>query len=146
MSLNRNQERAVAVRLRMLEERLAIIVRLMDDDERGRLYRRDRAPYSAEQRARIDSVILEIRAEIAHVADTFGLASEEQDAARRIVGLLGITWEGLGDVRAGRLRGLGDVDPALPERLNPSVERLMDLVLDLQTIASRATDPHAGGQ
>ena len=137
MSLNRNQERAVAVRLRMLEERLAIMARLMDDDERGRLYRRDRAPYSAEQRARIEAVILEIRAEIAQIADTFGLASEQQDAVRRIVGLLGITWEGLGDVRTGRLRGLGDVDPALREQLNPSVERLMDLVLDLQGIASR---------
>ena len=75
MSLNRNQERAVAVRLRMLEERLAIMTRLMDEDERGRLYRRDRAPYSAEQRARIEAVIVEIRTEIAHVADTFGLAS-----------------------------------------------------------------------
>ena len=137
MSLNKNQERAVAVRLRMLEERLAIITRLMDDDERGRLYRRDRAPYSAEQRARIEAAIVEIRAEVAHVADTFGLASEEQDTARRIVGLLGITWEGLGDVRAGRLRGLGDVDPALREQLNPSIERLMDLVVDLQEIASR---------
>ena len=81
--------------------------------------------------------IVEIRAEVAHVADTFGLASEEQDAARRIVGLLGITWEGLGDVRAGRLRGLGDVDPALREQLNASIERLMDLVVDLQEIASR---------
>ena len=137
MSLNRNQDRAVAVRLRMLEERLAIITRLMDEDEGGRLYRRDRAPYSAAQRARIEAVTVEIRAEIAHVADTFGLASEEQDAARRIVGLLGITWEGLGDVRAGRLRGLGDVDPALREQLNPSIERLMALVLDLQEIASR---------
>ena len=137
MSLNRNQERAVAIRLRLLEERLAIIGRLMDQDERGRLYRRDRAPYSAKQRARMEALIVEIRAEIAHIADTFGLASEEQDAARRIVGLLGITWEGLGDVRTGRLRGLGDVDPALREQLNPSVERLMDLVLDLQGIASR---------
>ena len=137
MSLNKNQERAVAVRLRLLEERLATMARLMDDDERGRLYRRARAPYSAEQRARIEAVIVEIRAEIDHVADTFGLASEEQDAARRIVGLLGITWEGLGDVRTGRLRGLGDVDPALREQLNPSIERLMDLVLDLQEVASR---------
>ena len=53
MSLNRNQERAVAVRLRMLEERLAIIARLMDEDEGGLLYRRERAPYFAAQRARI---------------------------------------------------------------------------------------------
>ena len=82
--------------------------------------------------------MVEIRAEIAHVADTFGLASEEQDAARRIIGLLGITWEGLGDVRAGRLRGLGDVDPELQVLLNPSVERLMRLVLALQEAATGA--------
>ena len=136
MSLNQNQERAVAIRLRLLEERLAIIGRLMDQDERGRLYRRDRAPFSAEQRARMEALMVEIRAEIAHVADTFGLASEEQDAARRIIGLLGITWEGLGDVRAGRLRGLGDVDPELQVLLNPSVERLMQLVLALQETAT----------
>lgn len=137
MSLNRNQERAVAIRLRLLEERLAIIGRLMDEEERGRLYHRDRAPFSAEQRARMEALMVEIRAEIVDVADTFGLASEEQDAARRIIGLLGITWEGLGDVRTGRLRGFGDVNPELQVLLNPSVERLMQLVLALQKVATR---------
>ena len=81
--------------------------------------------------------MVEIRAEIAHMADTFGLASEEQDAARRIIGLLGITWEGLGDVRAGRLRGLGDVDSELQVLISPSVERLMQLVLAMQETATR---------
>jgi hypothetical protein len=138
MSLNPNLERAVAIRLRLLEERLAIVRHWMDEDEHGRLYRRDRAPFSAEQRARMEALIVEIRAEIARAADTFSLASEEQDAARRIVGLLGITWEGLGDIRAGRLGGRGDVEPGIHELLDPSVERLMQLVLELQKIASRA--------
>ena len=139
MNLNPGQERAVTIRLRLLEERLAIIGRLMDQDEHGRLYRRDRAPVSAEQRARMEALIVEIRVEIARVADTFHLASEEQDAARRIVGLLGITWESLGDIRAGRLGGRGDVDPGIHELLNPSVERLMQLVLALQETATRAS-------
>jgi hypothetical protein len=137
MSLNPNQERAVAIRLRLLEERLAIISRLMDESEYGRLYRRERAGFATEQRAAMEALIVETRAEIARVADAFGLESERQDAARRIVGLLGITWEGLGDVRAGRLGGLGSVDPELHELLGPSVERLMDLVFALQETASR---------
>lgn len=137
MSFNPSQKRAVAVRLRLLEERLAVIRRLMDQDELGRLYRRDRAQLSAEQRARMETLLAGIRAEIARVADTFDLAIEHQDAARRIAGLLGVTWEGLGDVRAGRLGGLGKVDPALRELLDPSVERLMQLVLELKEAASR---------
>ncbi len=138
MNLNPGQERAVTIRLRLLEERLATVRRLMDEDAFGRLYRRDRAPFSAEQRVRMEALIDEIRAEIARVADTFHLQSEEQDAARRISGLLGITWEGLGDVRVERLGGLGDVDPVLHDLLDPSVDRLMQLVLELKEDVTRA--------
>ncbi len=38
----------------------------------------------------------------------------------------------------GGIRDLGDVDPGLREQLNPSVERLMALVLELQEAAAQA--------
>lgn len=136
MTLNANQARAVAIRLRLLEERLALVRHLMDVNERGTLYRRDRAAFTPGQRARIEALMAEVQAEIASVTVSFGLPAEEQDAARRIVGLLAMTWQSLGDIRAGSLGAHGAVDPGLRQTLDPSVERLLELVLAMEKAAS----------
>lgn len=138
MSLNPNQLRAVSIRLRLLEERLEAMTDLMDGAGHGILYRRDRPRLTGEQRARIDSLVAQVRIEIALLAETFDLSSEEQDAAGKIVGLLAMTWQSLGDIRSERLAGHGEVDPGLRATLDPSVDRLLALVLALEKEASGA--------
>ena len=137
MSLNPNQLRAVSIRLRLLEERLATVRNLMDTEERGVLYHRNRPQFSVDQRGAMVSLLAEAHAEIALLAEAFHLPCEEQDSARKIVGLLAITWQNLGDIRAQGLAGHGDVDPGLHDTLDPSVERLMELILALEKAASR---------
>lgn len=138
MSLNQNQLRAVSIRLRLLEERLEAMTDLMERDARGVLFHRDRPRLTVEQRARIDSLVAQLRSEIALLAQTFDLPSEEQDAAGKIVGLLAMTWQSLGDIRSERLAGHGEVDPGLRATLDPSVDRLLALVLALEKEASGA--------
>jgi len=130
------QRRAVAARPRQLEERMAAARDLIDRDERGIMYRQDRPRVSAEQRARIDSLMAEVHAEIAILAETFRFASEVQDAARSMAGLLAITWQSLGEIRSTSLAGHGDIDRGLRDTLDPSVNRLMDLVLALEKEAA----------
>ncbi len=137
MRLSPNHERAVSIRLRVLEERLALVRYLMDVDEQGVLYRRDHAEFTPDQRTRIESLMATLHAEIAGLAEALRLRCEDQDAAGKIVGLLAMTWQSLGDIRARSLRGHGEVDPGLAERLDPAVERLMDLVLRLERAAAR---------
>jgi hypothetical protein len=132
--LGDSHARHITVTLRLLEERLAEIERLMVVNERGVLYTRV-ARFSPRQREKMTTLIAELRAAIQSVAEEFNLPREQQDPARRIRALLDITWESLGDMEFKRLGAYGDVDPELRERLDPWTERLTRLVLDLERTA-----------
>jgi len=134
--LSTGQARAVAIRLRLLEERLAAVRYLMEVDELGILYRRDRAAFGPDQRQAIDRLMAATRGEIAVLAELLDLQREEQDAVGTIVGTLAMSWQSLGDVRVAGLRGHGPVDPGLADLLDPPVERLMDLVLQMERVAA----------
>ena len=134
MGLNQNQERVVASTLRLLEERLAEIERLLTVNEEGILYRRV-ARFTPEQRTKIQALISELRTAITALAQTFHLTREEQDPARKMMGLLSVSWESLYDIHAHRLIGYGDVDPTLKETLDPAAQKLTRLVLELEDVA-----------
>ena len=60
-----------------------------------------------------------------------------------IVGRLAMSWETLGEVDARGMRACGEVDPAVPGILHPVMQRLMDLVLALETaVRPLARDRH----
>jgi hypothetical protein len=135
MTLNPNQERAVGVALRLLEERLARIEEVAGSDESGVLYRRVRPGWTDAERARFDAIAAELRATIASISETFHLAREDQDSAAEIAGLMRVTWENLAGIQARHLRAYGRVDPSLRDTLDPSIERLLALVSALEGIA-----------
>ena len=134
MGLNENQERAVAVTLRLLEERLADIERVIAEDEEGALYRRV-ARFSPEQREKMNNLIAAMRGQIRRAAARFHLPQQEQDAAREIVGKLMLSWESLEDSRPRKLGAYGDVDPALKETLDPILQELIRLLFRLDAVA-----------
>lgn len=142
MSLNPDQHRAVATTVRLLEERLAAIEDLLVRSEVGILYRRDRAHLGREREARIALTISELRAAIRSVAEAFNLPRQEQDPVRKILGLLAISWESVGEIDARRLAGYGSVDPGLRKTLNPTIERLMELISKVeQAVGGPADQP-----
>ena len=134
MSLNQNQERVVVVTLRLLEERLAEIERLMSVDEEGILYHQV-AHFSPSQSERMRELVEELRAGIQAIADTFHLQREEQKPTRKIVALTSVTWESLEDLRAHRLEAYGETDPKLKETLDPWTRKLTRLILALEEAA-----------
>jgi len=134
-SLNADQRRAVVVALRQLEERLARIEEILDRDESGALYRRSRPRLSSDERERAGAILAELRAAIASVAETHGLPAEERDPGREIAGLLRISWESLAEIDSRRLGAYGRVDPGLRASLDPTLERMMALVVAIEEIA-----------
>ncbi len=139
-TLGKNGRHAVGLRLRLLEERLATVRRLLLEGEEGRLYRRRRPSITADREARMLALIEDAVAEIAAAADRWRVPRVEQDAAARIGGILAIAWQGIGEALASNLRGFGEVDPVLAAELDPSIERLMDLVLELERTLVRPAD------
>lgn len=135
MGLNENQRRAVTVSLRLLEERLANVERMIHEDEQGILYSR-RVAFTPEQVKHMEAVIAAMRDEIRRVATEFQLPREEQNVARAIAATLEMSWESLEEVRPRRLRNYGSVDPTLKETLEPILKRLIRLLFDLENTAS----------
>ena len=143
MSLNPGQERALTVALRLLEERLARVEDIIRRGESGRLYRRPRLSLSRTERARIDAILVDLRATIASVADAHRLPCEERDPIREISGLMSVSWESLAEVESRGLRSYGRVDPGLRDSLDPALERMLELVTTLEWIGRRRDDDQA---
>ncbi len=129
--LNGAQRSSLAIALRMFEEELRRAASWLEmPPEQGILYRRTlRLP--PEARAAVRQSIAAALAEIAGLAQEFGLAPEEQDLATAIAAAMSLSWANLCDARSDKLRRFGDVHPALAEALDPRLEQLAELALSL---------------
>lgn len=136
MSLNQAQRTAVSTTLLQLEKSLDEIERLLAGSGNGVTYATEvnLAPATAQQ---IQAVSAEIRREIAVMVDRFGLSHHRWSARQVIVAEMTSSWTNLEEIRPDRLKRYGAVDPALNETLSPGLERLIDLVRAMQTLASR---------
>ena len=143
-SLNQSQERALAITLRLLEERIGTIRDLMEHEDGGVLYHRPRPRFTPEEAARIDGLIAGIHEVIASIAEAFVLPREERDPRGMIVALLAMSWQSIGEIDARGMHAYGDTDPRLSEVLDPHVRRLMDLVLELEAAVAAAGVDAAG--
>jgi hypothetical protein len=118
--LNENQRRRVATHLRLLREDLEDVMRLPP-----------LAPDTAAGR-RIGEVVGRIEAEMRALRAQFGIADEGPGLLRRHVAAIAeVWWSRVEDLRARRLKAHGEVHPGLSAALDPHVERLEALLLEL---------------
>ena len=132
------QKNSVTVTLRMFEESLRKALFWMDGGEEiGILYRR-RLDVPEEVKAQARGRILQALELIQELADTFHLEVLEENTARHIKGDIFIDWENLSDIRADRLKGFGAPKEGLSAVLDPPVDMLCRLALQLGTMFERA--------
>ncbi len=136
LRLNESQRRALAITVRLVEERLSTIRDLLDREDGGALYRRPAPRFTPEERARIDALLARMREVVVAIQEAFALPSEERDARGMIVALLSMSWQSLGEIDARGMRAYGDTDPELGPVLDPYVRELMDLALTLESAVS----------
>lgn len=137
MRLGPTAERRLGVRLRHLEEQLAAVDHLLVDREEGILYRRDPAAIDPVRRVRLHELLAACRGEIGALATAYELPREEHDARRTIVGVMAMAWQSLGDLRGGAGGAWRGVPAEERSRIEASVERLMELVLEIERGAGR---------
>ena len=132
--LNEPQRSSLAVVLRMFEEELRQADAWLDGSlDEGTLYRRV-LHLPPETRAAAREKIAIALAQIAELAQAFGLEPQEQDLAATIAAAMSLSWASLCDTRSDKLRRYGDVDPRLEQALDPHVEGLADLALSLASL------------
>jgi hypothetical protein len=143
--LNDAQRTSLGIVMRMIEEKMrAIESRLAHPEERALTFevRNDLTPVMVQVlREKIDEVLTLIRA----FRDHFALPLEIKLASRDI--RIGLTqrWAILQESTSKQLRRYGDVDPSLTHVLDPKVEALARLMVEMDDILRIGTQLQSSG-
>lgn len=138
-SLNKHQERRLAVTLYLVEQGLDQIVDYLRRElPRGEMYDTT-CDLSPEERDDVLARIEEAKQRIAKIKFEFQLQPKTNDVRAMIMGYLSSLWESLHNTRPRKLKGFGTVSPELFETLDPELMRIIEAVeAMIRRLGSRA--------
>lgn len=139
MGLNEAQSRSLAVALEHLEKHLALVDRLLERPESGRMWclHADLAPDRREQLRKLRAGA---QAHLVAIADAYDLPVKDESVRQQLAGSLATSWASLEDVRPSTLNRYGPVDPTIVGPLGAALEQLIQLVF---TMAHLCQPPEA---
>jgi hypothetical protein len=139
--LNENHRRVLANTLRRVE---LAAWRLEDQLVRGEFPQlaltRFTHPPTPGQRSALLQLAKQVREEVAKLASDYHFEVGEQQYARTIMAEFSLLWSDLEDVRPHKLRACGAINPQAHTILGPRLQRLIDLVLAIDEVASGKQD------
>lgn len=135
--LNENHRRVLANTLRRVE---LAAWRLEDQLVRGEFPQlaltRFTHPPTPGQRSALLQLAKQVREEVAKLASDYQFEVGEQHYARTIMAEFSLLWSDLEDARPHKLRAYGAINPQAHTILGPRLQRLIDLVLAIDEVAS----------
>lgn len=132
--LNPSQKNPLRITLLMFEENLRHAQEWLDGrEEHGFLYHR-KLEMPGEKRKQADYFIKTALRLIEKLGEKFGLEAESQNAASMFQGELTVNWANLIDSQAPKLRRYGKVHPELGGMLDPDIQKLARIALQLSVI------------
>jgi phosphoenolpyruvate carboxylase len=135
--LNENHRRVLAGTLRRLElAAWSLEDQLIRGDFPQLALTRFTHPPTASQRATLLQLAKEVREEVAQLASDYQFEVAEQHYTRTIMAEFTLLWTNLEDARPHKLRAYGVINPQAHTILGPRVQRLIDLVLAIDEVAS----------
>lgn len=138
--LNEAQQRNLRIVLCLIEEAMrAIERRLTRPEERGLMFevRNDLAPDAVRA---LRQKLPDVYAIIEGLRDRFALPGEIRYAGREVLKGLPQFWVMLQESDSKGLRRYGDVDPALGPVLDPRINRLARLMIEMEALAMGNTE------
>jgi hypothetical protein len=134
MALNPSQKRALEVQLRNLEQVLYRVGhRIRERPEEDLLTHYIPVPETI--RPRLEALTEQMHEELAVLIRQFELQPKAVDSRSYINATMALTWSSLNEVLSSKLKRYGEVDPALSESLDPCLNRLIDLALQVAEVA-----------
>ena len=134
MALNHSQKRALEVQLRNLEQVLFRVGHFIGGrPEKGLLTHYIPVPETI--RRRFEALIEQMHEELALLVRQFELQPRAVDSRGYISAKMALTWSSLNEVLSSKLKRYGEVDPALSGSLDPCLNRLSDLALQIAEVA-----------
>jgi hypothetical protein len=131
MSLNPNQQNYLYASLRNFEKALRLADQLLaQGDERGILYYQKSNLDPALRQSARDKISLALE-ELAKLANQLGIEPREENSDQVIMAQMSASWSDLVDSQSGRLKGYGQLDPQAAALIDPAVNRLAQLAVEL---------------
>ena len=131
MPLNPNQQNYLYASLRNFEKALRLADQLLaQGDERGILYYQKSNLDSALRQSARDKISLALE-ELAKLANQLGIEPREENSDQVIMAQMSASWSDLVDSQSGRLKGYGQLDPQAAAQIDPAVNRLAQLAVEL---------------
>lgn len=131
--LTPSQQRALNSTLVHLERSLLNLEQRIQADGQRILIRRS-GHLAPTTRQRLLDLLDQLRQEITTLATEYALPGVEEDIRAALLGTASILWADLEDIRPHTLARYGAVDPTLEATLGPSIERLIQGILSIETI------------
>lgn len=135
--LNPAQKNALRISLMLVEKGMLEVDRLLSAGEHQGLLFTITDDLAEDAKEALRQLIHEVREIIQELKDRFQLEMEVTAISRTIFGKAPLLWEMVKDTDASRLRGYGEIDPRLQEVLDPPLERLSDLLLEMHQVVAK---------
>jgi hypothetical protein len=135
--LNENHQRSLSTVLRRVElAAWRLEERLSRETSTGLALTRFTDPPDSAERAALLRLVKQLRQEVADLAADYQLEVAEESFVRSTMGEFTLLWSDLEDSRPQKLRRYGAIHPQADEVLGPSIQRLIELVLAINSVAS----------
>lgn len=133
-SLNLSQKNALTTVLRIFEESLLEVSQSFNNNQtEGIMFQRNLC-LSSDKIQRTKGKIQTALDQISNLKEAFGLEEETIDLERLINAKMIVSWANLIDTKSDKLTRFGDVDPVLTEDLDPFLNRLAELALEIASL------------
>ena len=132
--LNKEQKRGLTIALRIVEENMQKIEQLLEiKTYEGILYDTN-CSVAPDAKEEILKRVSFIKARINYISNLFVLEKEYREGLRNIFGILPSCWEIIENVKTKRLKRYGDVQNGLDNVLDPQLNRITDLILEMEQL------------
>lgn len=132
--LNKDQKRGLTIAIRLVEEKMQNIGHILNSEiHKGILYDTNCniAPEIKEDMLKRVSLVKD---RIKILSNLFALEKEYREGVRQIFGILSSGCEIVENVKSKRLKGYGDVQSGLDKVLDPQLNRIADLILEMEQL------------
>ncbi len=129
--LNEAQRNSLANVLRTFEESLHQAEAWLDGAEEGQILYHRKLYLGEEKRQEARQKIAQALAEISAVAENFELKARQENASSLVYSQMSHLRADLMDSTSDKLRRFGKVDPRLSAVLDPAIERLFEIAMEI---------------
>lgn len=140
--LNANQKRSLSVALRLVEEAFDEIEAQLRAGPLQGVLLEFTGVLTAEEGKALREKLAEGRQVVKDMVRQFGLEKASVDLRSRLAASLTYLWTVLADVHSKGLRDYGPISEELPQFLDPSLDRLEDLVQEMKRAVLGRGDSH----